>query len=295
MMGELAFRPLPPRPTRMSPVYTPNPYDPAPPPDRRWLRAGYLVDHDQLPDPDVDDDWVVRAVAYRKVLVTGADDRNQDRAGAMDPAVAGAAALRQLDPPLLRWAVEAYLLAGEGFDAVDQKCGLPSGTAAAYEGLHYTIRDRLDSPIWVVCTLLGPRLHAGLSEADPEILWKWVGFTFGPLLLDEFIHQAPGLPRAATVEDTDAMLLRAAAAAARRKEVIAAHVLPVTPATAARVLALWSRSRAAVPESVPTGTNTAPVGSAAVGRLLDGIDRFVGVAPARRAAAPVPAPRRAVG
>ncbi|MDB5309435.1 MAG: hypothetical protein JWO38_3637 [Gemmataceae bacterium] len=276
-------------------MYRPNPYDPAPPPDRRWRRAEFLVDHNQPPDPDVDDDWVVRAVAYRKVLVAGADDRNRDQAGAMDPAIAGAAALRQLDPPLLRWGVEAYLLAGEGFDAVDQKCGLPSGTAAAYETLHYTVRDRLDSPIWVVCTLLGPRLHAGLSEADPEILWKWVGYTFGPLVLDEFIRQAPGLPRAAAVEGTDAMFLQAAAAAARRKEVVAAHVLPVTPATAAKVLALWSRTRAAAPESVPTGAKAAPVGSAAVGRLLDGIDRTGGVATAGRAAAPVPTPRRAVG
>jgi hypothetical protein len=221
------------------------PTTPLQPLDRRWLRAGYLVERDLSPSPHHDDAWVGRAVAYRRALAACRDD--EDRLGLAErlPAVAQAHALRQADPPLLRWAVEARILAREPFETVAGKCALLPEAVEAYERLFFAVADKLGASTWVSCVVIGPKIHAGLTEGDVDVLWKFFGYAYGPVVLDPLIHGTLGLPRPATAREAAEALARDADALWTRKKSLATHLLPVTPATAAQVLQLAAQLGAA--------------------------------------------------
>jgi hypothetical protein len=252
-------------------MFIATPHDPFEPPDRRWLRAGHLVESGLPPSPCHDDTWVGRAVAYRRALAACRDD--EDRLGLAErlPAVAQAHALRLADPPLLRWAVEARILAREGFDVVAKKCAVLPEAVEAYERLFFNVIDKLDASSWVACQVIGPRIHHGLAEEDLDVLWKFFGYAYGPVVLDALIHGTLGLPRPATAREAAEVLARDADALWTRKKSLATHLLPVTPETAAQVLQLAAQLGAIG----RTGANSRDGAWGLVGAELD---RLLGVA-----------------
>jgi hypothetical protein len=219
-------------------MFLASPHDPLQPLDRRWLRAGYLVEHDLPPSPRHDDAWVERAVAYRRALAACGDDEDRLRLAERMPAVAQAHALRLADPPLLRWAVEARILAREPFETIAWKCALSPEGVEAYERLFFNVIDKLDASSWIACQVIGPRIHHGLGEQDLDVLWRFVGYTYGPVALEAFLYGTVGLPRPASADEAAAVLARDAEALFARRKLVATHLLPVTPETAAQVLQL---------------------------------------------------------
>src|SRR5262245_20363016 len=93
-------------------------HDPFEPLDRRWRRAGYLVEHRLAPSPLDDDDWVIQAVAFRSALATCGDEADRLRLAGERPELYQAHRLFHGDsgPRLLRCAAEARLLAREPLD-----------------------------------------------------------------------------------------------------------------------------------------------------------------------------------
>jgi hypothetical protein len=248
-------------------MFLPSRHDPLQPLDRRWLRAGYLVECGQPPSPRHDDAWVGRAVAYRRALAACGDDEGRLRLAERLPAVAQAHALRLADPPLLRWAVEARILAREPFETVAGKCALSCEGVEAYERLFFSVADKLDAVTWVMCQVIGAKIHHGLAEQDLDVLWRFVGYTYGPVVLDAFLHNALGLPRPAAAGQVAGVLARDAEALFARKKLLATHLLPVTPATAAQVLQLAAQLGAAGRGEAPGRGSRGPLG-AEVDRLL---------------------------
>jgi len=98
-------------------------HDPCPPLDRRWRRANYLVETRLDPLPE-DDSWVRQAITFLSSQTACSDEDARRRLAERTPAVSQAHTLRHVDPPLLRWAVEAYILSGESFDVIARKCAL---------------------------------------------------------------------------------------------------------------------------------------------------------------------------
>src|SRR5262249_21743159 len=138
-------------------MYLPSKHNPCPPLDRRWLRAGYLVEHRLDPSPE-DDRWVRQAITFLASQAACPDDDACHRLGERMPAVSQAYALRRLDPPLLRWAIEAYILSGESFDVIARKCALTTEAVEAYEALFFSVLDRLNADTWVMCVVIGSKI-----------------------------------------------------------------------------------------------------------------------------------------
>ena len=96
------------------------------------------------------------------------------------PAVAQAIDLHQADPPHLRWAVEARILAGEAFDAIGRKCGLLPEAVEIYERLFFAVVDMLGFDTWVMCQAVGSKAFYGMTENDLDVWWKLLGCCCAP-------------------------------------------------------------------------------------------------------------------
>src|SRR5262245_10799876 len=105
-------------------MFLPCEHDPFQPLDRRWRRAGHLAETGQRPSPEHDDRWVEQAMTYRSARADCRDEADRLRlAGAM-PAIAQAHAIYQAERPMLKWSLEARIVAGEAFPEVARKCAL---------------------------------------------------------------------------------------------------------------------------------------------------------------------------
>jgi hypothetical protein len=211
-------------------MHLPAPQNPLQPLDDRWLRAGYLAKQGQHPSPEHDDHWVEQAVQYLTALAACHDDADRQHLAAQMPAVAQAHALHQADPPLLRWAVEARVLADEPAEDIARKCNLLPGGVEAYENLFFDVRDKLGAESWVLCQAIGLNAHAGLTELDLGVRWKLVGYKRGPLALDALIGHTAGRPWPESPEALGEALAAAAESLLGWKKLLAAHLQPVTPA-----------------------------------------------------------------
>jgi hypothetical protein len=218
-------------------MYLLSKHDPCPPLDRRWQRANYLVEHRLDPSPE-DDGWVRQAITFLSALTACPDEDTRRRLGERMPALAQAHALRQADPPLLRWVVEARVLAREDFPTIGRKCGLLPEAIAAYEALFFAVLGKLDAPSWIACQVIGRKLQTGMTEHDLDVLWRFAGYNYGPVMLDALVHNTTSpLPPETPAEVAEA-LAREAESLFARKRALAVQLLPITPETAPTVLKL---------------------------------------------------------
>jgi hypothetical protein len=238
-------------------VYLPNPYNPSEPLDRRWLRANHLVERGGCLSPVHDDHWVGQAVAFLTALAECRGDEEHAQLAREMPAIYQAHQLHAYEPPLLRWAVEARILAREPFDAIARKCGLLAEAVVAYESLFFCVLDKLHADTWVACQVMGEKAFSGLTEQDLGVWWKMAGYALGPLVLDRLIHVLPRPTGPVTAEQLDDALDHHAAAQLLDRRLLAAYLLPVTPATAAQVLLLGAQLE--VLKQQPADRPAAPV------------------------------------
>jgi hypothetical protein len=210
-----------------------NPFAPL---DRRWRQAAWLIDQGQPLSSAQFDPWVEQAVAYQTALHACQDEVAREHLAREMPDIDQALAVYQAKSPLLRWAVEARILAKESFDEIARKCNLLPETVEAYEALFFAVADKLGADTWVVCNVIGAKAFTGLTADDLDVLWKMIGFAFGPVMLDAFIHGNLGVDEPATAEEIDQVLSQQTKSLLLRKEAIATHVLPVTPKTAPRII-----------------------------------------------------------
>ena len=223
--------------------HPPPPRDPLLPLDSRWRAARACVEQGR-PPAACDDLWVSEAARFLAERGDRPGPGALARPAEKMPAVAQAFDLRQADPPHLRWAVEARLLAGESFGAIGRKCGLLPEAVELYERLFFAVADMLGFDTWVMCQAVGPRAYS-LSERDVDVWWKLLGYCFGPLMLDKVIDHSAGLPRPAEDGQLAAALDHGAEALFRAKKLLAANLLVVTPETAPQVLQLAAQLEAA--------------------------------------------------
>jgi hypothetical protein len=214
-----------------------SPHDPFKPLDRRWLRAGHLVESGLSPSPHHDDAWVERAVAYRRALAACRDDEDRLRLAERLPAVAEAHRLFTTALPLARAELEARLLAGESDDAIAAKMALTSAGVAAYQATFYCVRPRLRADGYIQGVVLGGTVHSGLAPDDREMLLRVCGYALGPRGVDDaldYLRDPPVMP--ASFDALDPTALRKL----RDRLLVKLHVLTLTtPATAASA-ATWA-------------------------------------------------------
>jgi hypothetical protein len=217
-------------------VYCPSTPDAFRPVDWRYGRALALLGAGKRPSRKWDDQWVAVAVRFLRALRRCRDETDRQRLARRMPALYHAHAIHTADSPRARWAVQARMLSGEPFDVIARKCAMTPEAVEAFARLHYDVHDRLGAPDHVACVLIGRTLHEGLTEQNPEVLWKFTGYHGGPDLLDVLID---GAGDEAAVEKLNRFLAADARTTILHKLWIAARALPVTEQTALRVLELF--------------------------------------------------------
>src|SRR5262249_32640025 len=103
---------------------------------------------------------------------------------------------------------------------------------------YFDVLDKLNAKTWVMSVVIGGKIHYGLTEKDLDVWWRFIGYAHGPVVLDKVIHRTLELSRSTTAELLDAVLTRDTEALFLDKNLLAIHLLPVTPETALQVLQL---------------------------------------------------------
>jgi hypothetical protein len=139
-----------------------------------------LADQDHAAARKGDDDWVRRAGQFLRARRRCPNEIARHRLADQVPDLAGAVQLHEQPDPFLQWEVEARLLAGETCDQIAAKCGLAAEAVAAYHALFFHVQDRLGASSYIIHTVLGPKIHDGLTEADVDVILKLFGYRGGP-------------------------------------------------------------------------------------------------------------------
>ena len=83
------------------------------------------------------------------------------------------------DRTFARYAIEAMVLAKQSPADMAKELGCPVEVIETYEFVFYDVRDRLDSPMYIMDALLSPALKHGMGGTDYDFLWKNIAYTHG--------------------------------------------------------------------------------------------------------------------
>jgi hypothetical protein len=209
----------------------------------RWQKAQALRESGRAPSRSRDDEWVRLARRFQVELMTVRDDWQMLALAERYPSLVEAREVHTNDGLRgARWELEARLLSkDENIANVCRRLCLTPGGVRAYEALYFNVADRLDNTGWVVHSVIGPLVHAGLSERQYEILWKLYGFFYGPVFLDCLIDTVVPTSRPASVDKVPAAIQDDFRNVLRRKALVAIRTMPVNSFTQPMILEIETK------------------------------------------------------
>jgi hypothetical protein len=187
--------------------HLPNAHDFRKDPAWRWLRCGYLLDHDRQPLRR-DDTATREAWLFRQALgqCRGAEDREWL---ARDfPALIEAHRLFTSAVPLRRAELEARLLAGETDDVIAVKCSMAPPGVTSYHDLYFDVRSKLQANSYIATVVLAGKPYKGIAPDDHEAILKSLGYALGGEMVDEVLdclRDPPVVPASLDGLDLDAL------------------------------------------------------------------------------------------
>ena len=166
-----------------STMYLCDPSDPFQPPDRRYRRSLYLLDHGQRPSTSRDDATTWDSWRFFRDWRQCRDDADRERLTQRHPIVATAHQLFTSAQTLRRKELETAL-ARASPTRRSAKCSLSPAAVHAFHDLFFDVRAALDAPDYISITAIDARVHTGLSEGDSDVILKCLGYFHGPLMVD---------------------------------------------------------------------------------------------------------------
>lgn len=221
--------------------------NPMRPPDWRWQRAMGVVDGSQ-PNPGRKFDgalgyrWIKRAVNFKVAYENcGSDDLALRRLANMTPDIYWAHKLWHQDKQLMRWDVEARLLARcNNFEAA-YSLGLPDAVVEAYENLFFNVREKLQHSQYILHCVIGEAVQRGLSEREYDTLWKIYGYYYGPHVLQTMTSKFVNPGWCASPDTAGSTLQDDAISSLKYKAAIAAKTVPVNGTTQIDLLNVFTK------------------------------------------------------
>ena len=92
-----------------------------------------------------------------------------------------------------RWTIEAYLCSGATFAQIAKRTGEHPAAVGCYANIFFDVVGKTKHWMWVLNEVIGESVHRGISDRQPDLLWKLYGLLCGPLFLDMLIRQ-DGVP-----------------------------------------------------------------------------------------------------
>jgi hypothetical protein len=219
--------------------YVPDLSDPLQNPASCWLRCLYLIEHGRQPFPTLDDALTRDAWRFLRDLRRCRDDADRQRLAQRHPAIAAAYHLFTQAGPLQRAALEARLLACESDEIIAQKCCCTPAVVAAFHHLFFAVRPHLQAEAYILNVTIGPKVHAGLTPADHEILLKLVGYRMGGRMVDQLLAYFADPPDCSTfLSQLDGQALEKLRGKLLLRAMILSLTLPADAVTAARLPAV---------------------------------------------------------
>lgn len=144
---------------------------------------------------------------------------------------------------MLKHEIEARLLSGQNNAGISERTGFPAPVIEAYHELYFSVRDRLRFPSFVVHKVIGPSVHRGLTNNEPDILWKLYGFFGGPFVIDAMIAKFTNPAKAQRHEDVDAFIEDGIIGSVKRNGLVASHTMQINTFTQQQILDTWMKLR----------------------------------------------------
>jgi len=213
------------------------------PVDWRWRRASFLASEPTACRHEPDDDWVRSAVDFLGARSRCHTESDQRSLAHTMPSLWQAHAAFTAQPPFVKWAVEAYILAKEALPEIARKCGLIPDAVIAYERVFFAVAERLECTFWIVSQAIGEKVFTGLTERDLGLVWKLLGYNHGPVLLDSLLHNVLHRDRPDNPEQAEQCIAREMQSLLQRHAALASLFLPVTQKTALKILRLHDQQR----------------------------------------------------
>lgn len=160
------------------------------PVDWRWRRALILQSMSKEPNRFSDDKFVLAAFKYSKLLDKVEDSWDYVAKNLANEALCDAHQIYSVpDAKLIKWELEARILAKEDINSISSKLCLSTKTIKWYESLFFNVLDRIANQSWIIHAAIGKSLFYGANERDMDVIWKYCGYFFDVEKLDWLVHQ----------------------------------------------------------------------------------------------------------
>jgi hypothetical protein len=222
-----------------------HPSNPFRPVNWRWEQARFMREKKLRIPKGTSDDYVVQALKFQNGLAKCSDEI--DRWSLMEELpdfyTAHLIYLRGDDEDRhpMRYAIEARLLAGQPYYEIAELIGLSTEAIQTYERLFFNVVEKLRFTDYIMTCVIGPSVHAGLSDRDYDLLWKLFGYLYGPVVLDSFINTTSRRFRPESINEVDAVLADDTRSALQRKVAITARTFMLNPFSQSELLNIYAR------------------------------------------------------
>ncbi len=245
------------------------------PTDWRWQMARLLREQSRRVSRRRVDEWVALAKRFQAGQLLCRTDWDALDLAERYPGIADARYLRdETGVQAHRWEIEARLLADDTPENIGRRLCIDPRAVMAYEALFFNVSDRLHHQGWIVHSVMGTSIHAGLNERQFDLLWKLYGFFGGPHVLDALINTFSGAPKATGPDQVGNYFSDDARGTVRRKSAIAARTMPVNGYTQQIILEIEQKYHEI--EKISSGTGQAGMLTDMVGEVMKGLAWSVG-------------------
>ncbi len=151
--------------------------------DWRWQRARNLLEKGHKASGQGDDRLTLRAQAYLKHKAQGATNRKAARSQKSYADIRDAEGVYD-NGGVLRWLLEAMLLARQDTAVIAKALNLSPAAVDSYEKLFFCVRDRLHSKSYIMMQAMKKVLRDEVSATDSGELLRYLGYFGGGWVLE---------------------------------------------------------------------------------------------------------------
>lgn len=212
------------------------------PPNWRWARAQLYRDNRRMAMllPRTPDQSLRTVISYQTMRDQCEDDYDRLRLFRRYPSLYEAQEVYESDRAVT-WELEARLLANDTVEHISSRLHISPEAIDCYEKMFFNVRDRLTDKGYVAHVIIGDLMHAGLTERQHDVLWKFYGYCGGPIVLDAVIDKSMGVVRPENEGDMPAYAADDVQRAILVKSMVAARTMPVNSYTQGIILELHQR------------------------------------------------------
>lgn len=146
--------------------------------DWRWQRVKELHAAGRAPSRTKDDKWTRRAWHYQRKKAT-MHVNAESRLAEVYPAIHLAFKIFDDTHSMVRWIIEAGVLADVEPQTLADYLALPVEVIDAYEKLYFDVRSKLHAEGYITGCVIGPLIASGIAADDPDGFWKILAFYGG--------------------------------------------------------------------------------------------------------------------